>query len=269
MPLYDRIGNSYDETRRADPYIASRLLDHLGLRGRGGGGRYLDVSCGTGNYAVAVAAAAAGGRWIGLDISARMLRAAAAKQSSVAWVQGSVDRLPFAGGAFDGAICVLALHHYPSLERALAEIRRVLAPGARLVAFTSTSEQMQGYWLNEYFPEAMRRSIEQMPSHGALRRALDAAGLEPVGEEPYFVRPDLVDRFLYSGKHRPEHYLSEHFRHGSSTFASLADPAEVARGTARLEADIADGRISGVLSRYENRAGDYLFLVARSPSGGS
>jgi SAM-dependent methyltransferase len=39
--------------------------------------------------------------------------------------------LPFADGSFDGIICLNALHHMPDYEATLAEMRRILKPGAR------------------------------------------------------------------------------------------------------------------------------------------
>ena len=51
VALYDKIGIGYDTTRRADPFILSRLLHYLApVKGR----LYLDVGCGTGNYTAAI-----------------------------------------------------------------------------------------------------------------------------------------------------------------------------------------------------------------------
>jgi ubiquinone/menaquinone biosynthesis C-methylase UbiE len=52
MAIYEQIGKGYDLTRRADPYIVSRLRHHLGV---GAHLSYLDVACGTGNYTSALA----------------------------------------------------------------------------------------------------------------------------------------------------------------------------------------------------------------------
>ena len=45
-------------------------------------------------------------------------------------------RLPFADGSFDGAISVHSIEHVPDPERAIAEMRRVLRPGATAVVVT-------------------------------------------------------------------------------------------------------------------------------------
>jgi hypothetical protein len=139
----------------------------------------------------------------------------------------------------------------------------VISKGSPVI-FTSTAEQMEGYWLNEFFPDAMKRSIIQMPRKQAIEESLHEAGFGHILWEPYEVRDDLQDYFLYSGKNRPKLYLDARIRRGSSTFSSLADPKEVEEGCALLTEDIQTGRIKQVMNSYANREeGDYMFVVAR------
>jgi ubiquinone/menaquinone biosynthesis C-methylase UbiE len=63
---------------------------------------------------------------------ARRLRERAG--AGVRVVDAPADALPFDDGAFDTAVCTLVLCTVPDPDRALAEIRRVLAPGGRLLA---------------------------------------------------------------------------------------------------------------------------------------
>ena len=258
MAIYDRLGHDYDVTRRADPAILGRLLHHLG---GSDAGTCLDVACGTGNYTVALAEA--GLRMYGLDHSWRMIDSARLKQTRVAWLLGDVRRLPFCDGSFSRAVCTLAIHHFPSLSAAFREICRVVRPG-RFVLFTATAEQMRGYWLNAYFPEAMERSIRQMPGLDQILGELGSVGFGSIRIEPYEVAPDLQDLFLYSGKHRPELYLDPRIRAGISTFSSLAGDAEVRVGCERLARDVESGRIAEVIGAYRQQAGDYVFVIAES-----
>ena len=92
--------------------------------------------------------------------------------------------------------------------------------------------------------------------------ALIRAGFASIETERFDIRDDLQDFFLYSGNHRPEMYLDEGVRRGIPTFASLADLEEVTSGCLRLAEDIRSGRIDEVMAAYENRGGDYLFVVA-------
>ncbi len=254
-PLYDQIGVGYDGTRRADPGIVARLAALLDVPPDAA---CLDVACGTGNYTTAVAASA--GRWHGVEISPRMLAEARAKPSRVLWVLGDALALPFARGSFARVMCTLAIHHFADLGGALGEIARVLHRG-RLVIFTSAPSQMRQYWLNEYFPDAMARSMAVMPELHRVQALLATAGFTSTRVEPWNVPPDLQDLFLYSGKHRPEMYLSAAFRRGISTFAQHADSAEVIAGCARLGADIETGRIDDLRRAYASTAGDYAFVV--------
>jgi ubiquinone/menaquinone biosynthesis C-methylase UbiE len=47
-------------------------------------------------------------------------------------VDGVADRLPAVDGSFDAAVCSLVLCSVPSVDSAMAELRRVLRPGGRL-----------------------------------------------------------------------------------------------------------------------------------------
>ena len=254
--LYDDIGVGYDATRRSDPYRSDRLAHHLKISGQR---RYLDLACGTGNYTAALATR--GGQWYGLDQSQHMIRAAREKSREVVWHQGDVAVQPFNDWIFAGVSCSCAIHHFNELHPVFREVYRVIDRG-RFVIFTATPEQMSGYWLNHYFPDAMLMSIQQMPSLDLVQTALTEAGFQIALTEPYEVQPDLADFFLYSGKHHPEMYLSGGIRRGISTFASLAEPSEVVEGCARLRADIASGRIADVMRGYRSREGDYLFVIA-------
>jgi len=252
---YDKIGVGYDTTRRPDPRIAERSYALLSPIPRA---QYLDIACGTGNYTRCLHDL--GVRMIGIDQSETMLEAARNKHRGITWRRADVTALPFPNSSFDGALCTQAIHHFPNLAAAFTEIRRVLR-GGRLVIFGASRYQIRSYWLNEYFPRALRRAFDQQPSDDEIQAAVDKARLRLVEKEPWCVPTDPIDLFLYSGKHNPSIYLDEHVREGISTFASLADPDEVSRGLARLQADIDTGDISQVMVRYASKLGDYRFLV--------
>lgn len=259
--LYDRIGSGYDITRKPDPYLLGRLLD---LLGPAAGRRYVDVACGTGNYSLSLAAA--GVRITGFDVSMEMIASARSKTAPSAhegWLVADVSDTPFETGAFAGATCTLAIHHFPDLPAAFREVGRIVAADdGRFVIFTSTPEQMERYWLNHYFPDMLRRSAQQMPDLDGMRSALSAAGFSRVATEVYSVSPRLEDLFLYSGKHRPSLYLDPRFLAGISSFANLAEPEEVERGLAQLARDVEAGAIDDIIRSAEYEDGDYLFVCA-------
>jgi ubiquinone/menaquinone biosynthesis C-methylase UbiE len=257
MPIYDLIGQRYDTTRKADPYIASRLAHHLNIRPEA---CYLDVACGTGDYALVLAER--GGSWHAVDQSPRMIEAARVESEIVKWKVAEASALPYDEATFNGAVCTLAIHHFDALPPVFREVYRVLN-GGPLVLFTATPEQIQGYWLSQYFPQSIRKSAEQMSYFKSVSEALHHAGFIHVEAEPYQVQEDLQDFFLYSGKHRPELYLDAQVRAGISTFTLFADAAEVEAGCERLAADVKSGRIKQVVEDHKQTS-DYLFVIATS-----
>ena len=257
MPaLYDLIGSTYAKTRLADPGIAQSLAREMRLTSSGA---YLDLACGTGNYTVALSSL--GGAWTATDVSDVMLTQARKKSNNISWVQSSADALPFSDAAFDGAICTLAIHHFPDLESPFTEIRRTLRSGS-FVIFTGLEEQMRHYWLCHYFPVMMARSIDKMPSESQIRIALLNSGFKSISANPFFVTNQLQDLFLFSGKRRPDLYLDPGVRANISSFANLAPAVEVQHGLARLAADIRSGAVDEIIAQYGNEIGDYAYITA-------
>jgi SAM-dependent methyltransferase len=102
-------------------------------------GPWLDLSCGPGAFARALAAAAPGALVVGLDISRAMLEVAAQRTSgysNVVLVRADAHALPFTSGVFAGVNNAGALHAYDDPELVFREIRRVLAPGGHYVGST-------------------------------------------------------------------------------------------------------------------------------------
>jgi len=253
--LYDNIGKSYDITRKADPEITRRLKAHLQSFGE----PILDVACGTGNYTVALKNL--GITMTGVDVSKEMIKKAKEKTCDIVWDIADVKRLPYSNSTFKGATCILSIHHFDNLLESFKEIYRVIDKG-RFVIFTSSPEQIERYWLNEYFPKAIEYSAIQMPSVSLVTDTLKQAGFTIIGLETFLVQPDLQDFFLYSGKYEPEMYLDENVRLGISTFANLAAKEEVEKGCNKLRQDIDNGLISKIIEKYSSDLGDYLFAIA-------
>ncbi|MBS1895409.1 MAG: methyltransferase domain-containing protein [Actinobacteria bacterium] len=132
-------------TRFYDPLIRAtvreaefkrRLLDRAALAP---GDRVLDLGCGTGTLAIAVKDAQPGATVHGLDGDPEILEIARRK-SAEAGLEASFDEglsteLPYEIGSFDVVLSTLFFHHLtlPQKERTAAEVRRVLAPGGRLL----------------------------------------------------------------------------------------------------------------------------------------
>lgn len=98
--------------------------------------RALDVGTGTGHTAFALAPHVAS--VVAVDVTPEMLAEAeglrtAHAAANVRFCLADAQALPFADGAFDLLTCRRAAHHFPDTERAVAEMRRVLRAGGRLV----------------------------------------------------------------------------------------------------------------------------------------
>lgn len=258
MAKYDEIGKNYDATRKADTYLVNRLFHHLDVQK---GKKYLDIGCGTGNYTIALSHKEV--NLIGIDPSAEMLAIAKSKSEKVNWLIGEAENIPLANKSIEGIIGSLTIHHWTNLELGFKELNRVLNKNGFLTIFTSTPKQMEGYWLNHYFPKMLKDSMIQMPSFKKIESAMLSNGFEIIETEKYFIQPDLGDLLLYSGKHNPQLYFAEKTRKGISSFSSLAYDDEVESGLKKLANDIASNKIEEVMSSYKNQNGDYLFIKAK------
>jgi SAM-dependent methyltransferase len=81
---------------------------------------------------------------IGIEQSERMVKIQRSKGIDAR--VGDVRDLPYAAGAFDAAVAAWMLYHVPDLDRALAELARVLRPGGRLVAVTNGAQHLKELW---------------------------------------------------------------------------------------------------------------------------
>ncbi len=129
-------------TKQVDSYTA-RHRDHqtafrLAIETSGVGAQddVLDVACGPGLLACAVAGVAR--RVTGVDLTPAMLDKARALQaekgvSNVDWRLADARSLPFADGAFSLVMSRYAFHHFLEPPSVLAEMLRVCRPGGKLM----------------------------------------------------------------------------------------------------------------------------------------
>jgi demethylmenaquinone methyltransferase/2-methoxy-6-polyprenyl-1,4-benzoquinol methylase len=104
------------------------------------GGRVLDVGVGTGDMALALLRRWAGSAIVGIDPTSEMMQLGRRKAGAegVHWIQGDGLRLPFPDAYFDAVTSAFLLRNVVDVPGALAEQRRVVRPGGRVVCLEMT-----------------------------------------------------------------------------------------------------------------------------------
>jgi SAM-dependent methyltransferase len=245
--LYDTIGIGYQAHRRPDPRIAAAILHALG-----NARSVVNVGAGAGSYEPVDRAVVA------VEPSLAMIRQRPAGSPPV--VQASATALPFRDAAFDAALAVLTVHHWPDRARGLDELRRV---ARERVVMLTWDPAAAGFWLVEdYFPALVAIDREIFPPLDELRRVLG-----PIAVNPMPIPHDCVDGFLGAYWRRPAAYLDPAVRGAISTFTKLGD---VDAGLGRLREDLADGswarRHQDLLGRSELDLGYRLVVGASAVS---
>jgi SAM-dependent methyltransferase len=242
--LYDRIGRGYAAYRRPDARIAARVADALGPARS-----VLNVGAGAGSYEPADRRVAA------VEPSVEMVRQR--PPGAAPAVRASAEALPFRDGAFDAALAILTLHHWPDWRAGLREMRRVAR--GRVVVLTWDPDHA-GFWLvQDYFPGILEMDRRILPPPAAMGEVLG-----PVDVRPVPVPADCTDGFLGAYWRRPEVYLDAGARGAISAFAKLPD---VRPGLERLRADLADGtwqRRHGWVTAHGELDVGYRLVVAGS-----
>jgi demethylmenaquinone methyltransferase/2-methoxy-6-polyprenyl-1,4-benzoquinol methylase len=190
--MFDRIAPVYDSMNR----LMTAGLDQRWRREAAEavvrpGDRVLDACCGTGD--LAIADAAAGGRVTGIDFSEPMLERARLKAPDIEWVVCDALALPFADGSFDAATVGFGVRNLSELDKGLRELRRVLRPGGRLAILEITRPRgllapFYRLWFDVLIPVAgkvlpggsaytyLPASVRRFPDPRGLAELMDEAG---------------------------------------------------------------------------------------------
>jgi ubiquinone/menaquinone biosynthesis C-methylase UbiE len=169
---YDGVADWYDrelataELGRSSQRIVLRLLGD-------GSGRLLDVGCGGGSFALALAAR--GWRVTGVDVSEDQLRLA--RERGVEVVRADARNLPFDAESFDAAVSIFTHTDMDDFAGALREVARVLRPEAPFVylgvhpCFIGPHSR---FFRGEGVPELF-------PGYRKVVRYTDGPGISPTG----------------------------------------------------------------------------------------
>jgi demethylmenaquinone methyltransferase/2-methoxy-6-polyprenyl-1,4-benzoquinol methylase len=186
--MFSRLAERYDLVNDVMSFGMHRKWKRetvrLALDGGERRARMLDLCCGTGDMCF-YAAEMGAGRIVGADFTLPMLVVARRRARSEGvrpdFVAADALRLPFRDGAFDAITVGYGLRNIADPRLALAEMRRVLAPGGRAVV------------LDFGKPD---NPIARGLYFGYLRTMMPAVGLVFHGDhETYSYIPDSLERY--------------------------------------------------------------------------
>jgi demethylmenaquinone methyltransferase/2-methoxy-6-polyprenyl-1,4-benzoquinol methylase len=172
-------------------------------------GPLLDGATGSGDLAVALARRYPDRRVVGVDFSAGMLAQAPPKArragvaARVEWVRGDLTALPFPDAHFAGATVAFGVRNVMDRAKSLAEFRRVLKPGCKLLVleFAMPTAPVFAPVYRFYFRRVMPlladlagmgrayrylfKSVNEFPLRGEFWAMLKQAGFENVSARPF------------------------------------------------------------------------------------
>jgi len=204
--MFDRVSGRYD---LLNSVMTAGL--HHSWRERAGdraevvpGDAVLDICCGTGDLALELAKRVSpGGHVVGCDFSEPMLDLAREKAvergiEAARFEWADALNLPYDDGRFDAVTVGFGARNLSDLGRGLAEMRRVLRPGGRLVILEITQptrpplSTFYSLWFDQVVPllgklagdsaaySYLPESVRSFPNPRGLAEKMDAAGFSRI-----------------------------------------------------------------------------------------
>ena len=215
--LYERLGQTYQQARRADPRIAALLAAAIA-----DARSVVNVGAGTGSYEPADC------HVVAVEPAAAMRRRRAS--SAAPCIAGRAEALPFDDASIDVAMAVYSDFHWSDRVAGIAEMMRVARRS--VVLLTVDSANADSYWLiRDYFPEGR----ELFAPLSDLLAMLGGATARPV-----MIPEDCHDGFVQAFWKRPHALLDPKVRSSMALFGRMPTH-DVDRRMQRLRADLADG----------------------------
>lgn len=202
--LFANIADRYDRMNRLmslgrDRFWRRRAVQ---LAGVPPGGRLLDVAIGTGDLTLAVLERNPSAHVVGVDFNLPMMRSGRLKilHHRIDWTNGDALRLPYSDDTFDAVISGFLMRNVTDVAAALAEQRRVVRRGRRVVCLELTQPQapvwreLYHFFFNRMMPPVtgflskrpsayhyLPASVESFMNVRELKAVMEAVGLRGVG----------------------------------------------------------------------------------------
>ena len=204
--VFEQIAPRYDLLNHLLSFNIDRLWRRRALRAlewtRAPEGRYLDLCAGTLDVGAQLSRQRGfRGFILGADFALPMLQAGAGKapRATLAPVAADAQRLPLRDSSMDGATVAFGIRNVVSLDAALREVHRVLAPGARFVILEFTTprsflvRRVYQFYFHHLLPwiggmisghrtayRYLPQSVAHFPAEAELARRMSGAGFEAV-----------------------------------------------------------------------------------------
>lgn len=230
---YDRFGQTYSGHRQTDPRIAAYVNQVLGTAQT-----ILNVGAGAGSYEPA-------DKYVVAVEPSSVMRAQRILNGKMPAINGKAGELPFDDGAFDAAMAMVTVHHWPDIAKGLQELRRV-TKGA-VVIMTFDPEALDDFWNAAYFPELIAVEKARYPAIDLIVASL-GGNCEII---PVPIPNDCIDGFQEAFFARPEAFLQKEVRLSQSAWGFLPDGLENEL-VSRLEADLISGKWDEKYGHFRN-----------------
>lgn len=233
--LFNRLADRYDQVIPFFTAFAAQLLDVIDPAA---GTRLLDI--GTGRGAIAAAAAARGCVVTAVDAAPRMVSLVAATHPGIDVRLMDIHQLNLPDDSYDLATGGFVIHLVTNPVRVLAELRRVLRPGATVALTTPGPCEDHGRWKtwNNLVGEfTSRAACDGLPGSDLdVAPSLSAAGFVDVRTANLAVHLPVPD---------PQTCWDFHMSHGFAAGVETLSPSDAAEFRRRALAELAHMQACG------------------------
>ena len=220
---FDAIAPRYDALReQLFEDALALLLREGGLAGR----RVLDLGCGTGRFAAALAQRH-GCSVVGVDPSPGMLAVARERDAAVTWLEGRAESIPLGENAAERAFLQTVVHLIEDRQAACAELRRVVEAEGVVAILTVDPAAAKRFWMAGLLPSWAAIDEARCPAPDVLVDELQGAGFAEARWRPTPMR-------LRYTRDEAARLLRERF----ASSLSLISDAELEAGARRAERDL-------------------------------
>lgn len=150
----------------------------------------LDIGCGSGPVVRRVAEHLNGGEVIGVDPTEKMIEYANALTKSndkvkIRYAQTGAEQLPVDDNAVDITVAINSLHHWQDVPKGLAQVRRVLKSGGKLVLVDELWDEMPEFEKPQIEGCEHHEHLDEFKNIDTIMAALNKAGLTDITKDTH------------------------------------------------------------------------------------